>query len=77
MKAFEDCLAFIEDQLGVYLLDWQKESLRMIYENKSYYFISGGRCCGRTIFKKAAELLEEMKKENDNALSKLQQRNDR
>ena len=62
MKTFEDYLAFIENQLGIYLLSWQKEALRIAYENKPYYYISPGRFCGRTVFKKATKLLEEIKK---------------
>ena len=60
---FEDYLYFIENELGISMLYWQKECLRMIYENKPYD-IPGGRGCGRTVFKKAAKLLEELKKEN-------------
>lgn len=63
MKTFEDCLAFIENQLGVHLLLWQKEALRLIYENKRFYLIPNTRG-GKTTFVKAAQLLEEIKKEN-------------
>lgn len=64
VKTFEDCLSFIENQLGVQLLAWQKEALQKIYENELYYYIPGGRGCGKTTFVKAAQLLEEIKKEN-------------
>ena len=65
-KSFEDCLDFIENQLGLQLLACQKEMLQKLCENKHYYFLPG-RTCGRTIFLEAAKLLEEMKKENTNA----------
>ena len=65
MKTFEDCLIFIENQLGAPLLIWQKEVLRMIYENKPDCYRLPGRGCGRTVFKKAAKLLEEIKKEDN------------
>ena len=62
-KTFEDCVVFIENQLGLCLLAWQKESLRMIYENKPCYFLPG-RGCGLTVFNKAAKLLEELMEDN-------------
>lgn len=65
MKTCEDCLDFIENQLGIHLLTWQKEALRMIYENNPCEYRLPGRGCGRTVFKKATKLLEEMKKENN------------
>lgn len=63
MKTFEDCLAFIENQLGVHLLLWQKEALRLIYEHERFYLIPNARC-GKAIFVKAAQLLKEINKEN-------------
>lgn len=63
MKTFEDCLTFIENKLGLQLLDCQKEMLQKLYENEHYYFLPG-RDYGRIIFLTAAKLLGEMKKEN-------------
>lgn len=63
MKTFEVCLSFIENELGVQLLAWQKEALQHMYENKPYYFIPG-RGGGLTMFNKAQILLEVYKKEN-------------
>lgn len=65
-KTFEYYLSLIENQIGISMLSWQEEALRMIYENKSDYYISRARGCGRTVFKKAAKLLEEFKKEIEN-----------
>ena len=64
-KSFDGCIAFIEDELNIHLLSWQKEMLRHIYENKPYYFMPG-RGCGLTTFNKAHILLEVYKKENNN-----------
>jgi hypothetical protein len=61
-KTFEDCLSFIENELGLQLLTCQKEMLQKLYENEYYYFLPG-RAYGRETFLKAAELLEEIKKE--------------
>jgi hypothetical protein len=63
MKTFEDCLAFIENELDLQLLAYQKEMLQKLYENEHYYFLPG-RDYGRTIFLTAAKLLEEMKRES-------------
>lgn len=62
---FEDCRDFIENQLGLQLLDCQKEMLQKLYKNEHYYFLPG-RAYGIATFLKAAELLEGMKKENNN-----------
>lgn len=65
MKTYEDCLAFIENELGLKLLTCQKKMLQKLYKNEHYYFLPG-RDYGRTIFLTAAKLLEEIKKENNN-----------
>lgn len=39
VKDFETCLAFIESELGVRLLPYQKEILKMIYEDKQIYYM--------------------------------------
>ena len=65
MKTFEDCLSFIENELGLQLLSCQKEMLQKLYENEHYYFLPG-RAYGIETFLKAAKLLEEMKEENHN-----------
>lgn len=62
-KTFEDYLYFIERQLGLQLLSYQKEMLRKLYENEHYYFLPGGTY-GRETYLNAAKLLDEMKKEN-------------
>ena len=66
MKTFEDCLTFIENELGIYLLAWQKEALRAIYEDRPYYY-RPARGIGMTTLDKAVVLLAEFTKENENA----------
>ena len=61
---FEDCLTFIEDNLGIQLLTWQKEVLRAIYENKPYYY-RPARGMGISTLEKAVILLAEFKKEEN------------
>lgn len=56
-KPFEDYLAFIENELGIKLLCWQKTALEDIYKGYCPY-ISGVRC-GKMIMERAAELLKE------------------
>lgn len=41
---YEDCLDFIENKLNIKLLDYQKEILKCIFENKE---VRTGRGCGR------------------------------
>lgn len=62
MKTFEDCLFFIENTLGIYLLSWQKEVLQKMYENKPFYY-RPCRGIGLTTLEKAAILMIEFKKE--------------
>ena len=62
-KSFEDCLVFIENELGLKLFDYQKTMLRAIYDEE--YPIVQGRLCGKFVAYRAAQLLkEEMEKEN-------------
>ena len=61
---FEGHLSFIENELSIKLLDWQKEVLQKIYENNPYYF-RPARGIGITTLNKAMILLEELKKENE------------
>ncbi len=69
-KPFEDCLAFIEHELGCKLLDWQKTVLREIYDGK--YPIVQGRLGGKFVAYRAAEMLkEEMNRDNGNLLPRL------
>lgn len=56
-KPFEAYLTFIENELGVKLLCWQKMALRAIYDGHCPY-ISGVRN-GKVIMYRAAELLKE------------------
>ena len=65
MKTFEDCLIFIENELGFPLLAWQKEVLRAIYEDRPYYY-RPARGIGMTTLDKAVILLAAFKEENEN-----------
>lgn len=68
MKTFEGGLAYIEDELGVTLLDWQKEVLQAVYERRPvYYFPSKG--CGRGTVMHALKILEAI--EADRLLSEF------
>lgn len=63
MKSFEDCLGFIENELGCKLFDWQKTMLRAIYDGK--YPIVQGRLCGKFAAYRAAQLLKEEMEKKD------------
>lgn len=47
---YEDCLKFIENQLGIHLFNFQKEYIKAYFEDR---LIIGNRCAGKTICKKA------------------------
>lgn len=62
-KSFEYCVAFIENELGCKLFDWQKIVLRAIYDGKCP--IVQGRLSGKFVAYRTAQLLkEQMEKEN-------------
>ena len=62
-KPFEHYLAFIENEFGCKLFDWQKTLLREIYDGK--YPIVQGRLCGKFAAYRAAEMIkEEMDRDN-------------
>lgn len=57
-KPFEDYLAFIENELGYKLLDWQKTILRNEYDGKHYRY-HFGRISGKYVVYQAALMLKE------------------
>ena len=62
-KPFEYYLAFIENELGFKLFDWQKTLLREIYDGK--YPTVQGRLWGKFAVYRAAEMLKaEMDRDN-------------
>lgn len=69
MKTFENFLSFVERELGIYLLSWQKDVLQNIYENQPVYY-RPARGMGMTTLEKAVLLLAEFKKENENEQSR-------
>lgn len=56
-KPFETYLSFIENQLGVQLLCWQKMVLQAIYDGH-YPYVSGVRC-GKSTMIQAVDLLRD------------------
>ena len=61
-KPFEDYLAFIENELGCKLLDWQKKALRDIYNGRLPYVF--GLRNGKYVMCQATQLLvEEIKRD--------------
>lgn len=69
---FEQCLDYIETELGYQLLDWHKELLYKLYNDEKYYTMLC-RYNGRTIYLKAKKILDELlNKENNNEQIKNQ-----
>ena len=60
---FEQCLTYIETELGFPLLDWHKEYLKLLYQYPNVC-IMPARANGRTVAIKAVKLLSELIKEN-------------
>ena len=60
---FEQCLTYIETELGHQLLDWHKEYLKLLYQYQNVY-IMPARVNGITVARKAEKLLKEFLKEN-------------
>lgn len=56
---FEQCLDYIEKELGHKLLDWQKEYLNIIYDYPDAYIIPA-RHNGITILREAMKILYEL-----------------
>ena len=70
-KPFETHITFIEHELGVKLLDWQKDVLLHIY-NGNLGRIYFGRRCGITMLTRAALMLyEEMARDTGNLPHRL------
>lgn len=65
-KPFESYLAFIENELGIKLLCWQKMALHAIYDGH-YPYISNIRN-GKVIMYRAAQLLKEEMDRDDGCL---------
>lgn len=56
---FEEYLSFIEDQLGIQLLDYQKYILEKIYNSEYVYFIPARTMCRENLFQ-AQKILKEL-----------------
>ena len=69
-KPFETYLAFIENQLGVQLLCWQKMVLQAIYDGHHPY-VSGVRCGKSTMIQAAQLLKDEINQDIGNLLPRM------
>lgn len=70
-KPFEHYLAFIEDELGTPLLDWQKTVLHNEYEGRHYCY-HFGRISGKYVLYQATQMLkEEMNRDTGNLPPRL------
>ena len=63
-KPYEDYIAFIENQLGIQLLTYQKEFLQKMCDGNQYYFIPVLLGIRRTYLDGLKLLLETMTKGN-------------
>lgn len=63
MISFEEYLDFIENKLGIKMLDFQKEIMRRCYEQKEIY-ITYPPHAGRTDFRALYAVIKELLKEN-------------
>ena len=57
---FEDKLNYIEQVLGVHLLDWQKKALQQVDKGTEELIWIPGRASGRTVYMKALKLLRQL-----------------
>lgn len=66
---YEDALTFIENKLGIQLLQFQKEVLRIMYENYPCYSYMIHNYKGKSITTEAAKLLNQLlTKENEDEI---------
>ena len=63
---FEDKIRYIEEVLGVYLLDWQKKALKQINEGIDGIVWIPGRASGRTVYAKAVQILNKLNESLEN-----------
>ena len=56
LLTFEQCLDYIEKELGYPLLDWQKEHLNIVYNYPEVYIIPA-RCNGIAMLREALKIL--------------------
>ena len=68
---FEDKIKYIEQVLGVYLLDWQKKALKQIDEGKEELIWIPGKASGRTVYMKALRLLRQLNEALNSELSDM------
>ena len=63
---FKDKLEYIEQVLGVHLLDWQKKALKQINEGNENVVWIPGKASGRTVYMKAVGLLKKLNESLEN-----------
>ena len=63
---FEDKIKYIEQVLGVYLLDWQKKALKQIDEGKEELIWIPGKASGKTVYIKALRILRSLNESLEN-----------
>ena len=63
-KTFEDCLSFIENDLGYKLFDSQKALLRQVYEGKHLYYSVNRYYNTHWLYEAMRRLKEEMDRDN-------------
>lgn len=63
---FEDKIKYIEQVLGVYLLDWQKKALKQINEGKEELIWIPGKASGKTVYMKALRILRSLNESLEN-----------
>jgi hypothetical protein len=56
---FEDALLFIENELDIQLLQFQKEILRIMFEKENSYFVPS-RFCGRRLYLENLKLINQL-----------------
>ena len=62
----KDKLEYIEQVLGVHLLDWQKKALKQINEGNENVVWIPGKASGRTVYMKAVGLLKKLNESLEN-----------
>lgn len=63
---FEDKLNYIEQILGVHLLDWQKKALQQVDKGTEELIWIPGKASGRTVYMKAVKILHSLNKSLEN-----------
>lgn len=71
---FEDKLNYIEQILGVHLLDWQKKALQQVDEGTEELIWIPGKGSGRTVYMKAVKILNQLNEALNSDISDMASR---